>query len=145
MLPLTQQSIIDKHPSDATSVPHIIHNATPASRVEVYSPHGLPGHLAISLPGSHATAANLNSPTDTPPDLVTNTHPMITRSKVIANKVALMASTEDTTEPTSVRQALCQPKWVAAMRKVLDALSRNDTWVLVPHQYHECGGFKMGV
>lgn len=40
------------------------------------------------------------------PPLVANTHLMVTKSKSAAHKEALISTIEDTTEPTSVGQAL---------------------------------------
>lgn len=45
---------------------------------------------------------------------------------------SLLTTPEDSTEPISVKQAITRPNWVLAMREELDALERNQTWVLVP-------------
>lgn len=65
--------------------------------------------------------------------MITNTHPMVTRSKSAANKNILLTTTKEIVEPTTIRQALARPQWMTAMQKELDALAQNNTWDLVPH------------
>jgi hypothetical protein len=47
-------------------------------------------------------------------------------------KYALAASTTVSVVPQSVRAALKEPAWRAAMQEEFDALHRNQTWQLVP-------------
>ena len=39
-------------------------------------------------------------------------------------------------QPSSIRAALRDPLWMAAMQEEFDALLRNRTWQLVPHPRH---------
>ncbi|PNY02744.1 retrovirus-related Pol polyprotein from transposon TNT 1-94, partial [Trifolium pratense] len=63
----------------------------------------------------------------------TNTHPMQTRAKSgitlpKINPTLLLTHTE----PRTVKQALQDPKWLSAMTEEFEALTRNQTWTLVP-------------
>lgn len=60
-------------------------------------------------------------PSPPPP---TNTHPMVTRSKIENLKPKVFLSH---VEPTTVKQALSQPKWLEAMKAKYDALIKNNT------------------
>lgn len=71
-----------------------------------------------------------NSPSPSPPR---PSHPMQTRSKSGIVKPRVFPSLLLThVEPTSVKQALAQPEWRAAMQDEYDALLKNGTWSLVP-------------
>jgi hypothetical protein len=72
----------------------------------------------------------------TPPD---NPHRMITRGKtgfrVVPDRLVLTATTSSPTPSpirSSVRAALVDPHWHAAMEEEYDALISNGTWELVP-------------
>uniref|UniRef100_A0A803P4A9 Integrase catalytic domain-containing protein n=1 Tax=Cannabis sativa TaxID=3483 RepID=A0A803P4A9_CANSA len=75
-----------------------------------------------------------------PQSLPANQHPMQTRSKSGIHKPKAYLSTHHPlpesllpTEPTSLKQALADPKWHAAMTLENQALIRNHTWTLVPY------------
>jgi histone deacetylase 1/2 len=64
---------------------------------------------------------------------VSNTHSMTTRSKAGIVKPRLFPTLLLTeAEPTTVRQALKDARWVTAMKEEYDALMTNQTWSLVP-------------
>ncbi|RVW94165.1 Retrovirus-related Pol polyprotein from transposon RE1 [Vitis vinifera] len=72
-----------------------------------------------------------------PPDLSPSPHVIVTRSKHNIHKpiqkLNLIAQLQQPTlEPTTVTQALKDPKWRQAMSAEFDALLRNGTWDLVP-------------
>ncbi|KAL6328776.1 hypothetical protein AAG906_003793 [Vitis piasezkii] len=72
-----------------------------------------------------------------PPDLSPSPHVIVTRSKHNIHKpiqkLNLTAQLQQPTlEPTTVTQALKDPKWRQAMSAEFDALLRNGTWDLVP-------------
>lgn len=71
------------------------------------------------------TSSSSSSPSPPPP---TNIHHMVTRSKTGNLKPKVFLSQ---VEPTTVKQALSQPKWLEAMQAEYDALMRNVTWPLV--------------
>jgi hypothetical protein len=78
--------------------------------------------------------SNENPP---PPQLQASTHSMTTRSRVgIVKpnpKYALSVITPSTPpEPKSVKVALRDPSWHAAMKDEMHALHHNNTWTLVP-------------
>ncbi|KAL5552189.1 hypothetical protein UlMin_002365 [Ulmus minor] len=68
--------------------------------------------------------AVLNGPADNPQRMVTRAMNGITRTKKIFSLQAAL-------EPTTVKQALKDPNWAAAMQAEYDALQRNETWDLV--------------
>lgn len=49
---------------------------------------------------------------------------------------SLLAATPISPLPSSVREALRDPNWRAAMQAEFDALISNDTWTLVPRPPH---------
>ena len=66
----------------------------------------------------------------------TNVHPMETRSKSGIFKPKMLMSTCQPLslsfiEPTSVQEALKGIEWRKAMELELDAIQRNNTWILV--------------
>lgn len=72
--------------------------------------------------------------TNPPVPSSTNNHPMVTRSKTGHLKPRLFIATA---EPTTVKQALMDPKWLAVMRQEYKALVDIGTWVLItlpPHR-----------
>lgn len=93
-------------------------------------------------PASPNPAPSVSIPT--PLDPSPAGHPMITRAKAGIFKPrhqADLAHTSDhglysalfaSTDPSTHHDALRDPKWVAAMRSEMHALSRNATWSLVP-------------
>ncbi|XP_039011611.1 uncharacterized protein LOC120140699 [Hibiscus syriacus] len=68
------------------------------------------------------------------PDQVplTNTHPMVTRSKHGIFKPKVLLAMEDTVIPTDIHQDMKSSKWTSAVHNELAALQRNGTWTLVP-------------
>lgn len=64
---------------------------------------------------------------------VTNTHPMVTCSKIVNLKSRVLLTH---LEPSSVKQALTDLKWLKAMQVEYKALMNNETWTLVPLPPH---------
>ncbi|KAL5537450.1 hypothetical protein UlMin_045606 [Ulmus minor] len=56
---------------------------------------------------------------------------MVTRSQngIVKKKQLFLATRQK--EPTTIRQAMKDPNWVAAMQNEIEALQRNNTWELV--------------
>ncbi|KAH9723193.1 retrovirus-related pol polyprotein from transposon RE1 [Citrus sinensis] len=59
-------------------------------------------------------------------------HPMITRAKAGIFKPKAFLTSHNSLEPSTVDEALSDSKWKAAMQLEFDALTRNNTWTLVP-------------
>lgn len=109
--------------TDTVTVPKHSQSSMPPSSS---SPESITPSASPSLP-----VQNLSSSSPSPPPLPTqnlNTHPMITRSKTgsLKPKVLLTCS-----EPRTVKQALSNPDWLAAMKEEYSALMKNNTWSLV--------------
>ncbi|RVW54104.1 Retrovirus-related Pol polyprotein from transposon RE1 [Vitis vinifera] len=100
-------------------------------------------HSSVPVPETKCDYANnpplpptQNDPNQ-PPDLSPSPHVIVTRSKHNIHKpiqkLNLTAQLQQPTlEPTTVTQALKDPKWRQAMSAEFDALLRNGTWDLVP-------------
>ncbi|RVX04505.1 Retrovirus-related Pol polyprotein from transposon RE1 [Vitis vinifera] len=100
-------------------------------------------HSSAPVPETKCDCANnpplpptQNDPNQ-PPDLSPSPHVIVTRSKHNIHKpiqkLNLTAQLQQPTlEPTTVTQALKDPKWRQAMSAEFDALLRNGTWDLVP-------------
>lgn len=106
----------------------IIPNSSPPSDSDPQacdSPQIDPASAVFSLPYPNSTQAL--QPQNT------NTHHMVTRSKIghLKPKVFLTHI-----EPSNIKQALSSPEWLAAMQAKYDALMQNDTWSLVPLPPH---------
>ncbi|KAH9698856.1 retrovirus-related pol polyprotein from transposon RE1 [Citrus sinensis] len=59
-------------------------------------------------------------------------HPMITRAKAGIFKPKAFLTSHNSLEPSTVDEALSDPKWKTAMQLEFDALTSNNTWTLVP-------------
>lgn len=108
----TTQQMVDQPPPTMTlqqPFPHATSKVdiTHPPPVEVYSPDGLPKQLTIDLPSLHIPTATSNINVVSTSTPVPNTHPMITRSK--AASTTLVATVDDTIEPSTVRQGLTKP------------------------------------
>ena len=96
-------------------------------------------HPMTSSPSSSIPVNQPTSITQPPPP----THTMTTRSKNnITKPVQNLNLTAQLTpitnsEPTTVKQALFDPKWRKAMSEEFDALVSNGTWELVPSSPHQ--------
>ncbi|RVW53564.1 Retrovirus-related Pol polyprotein from transposon RE2 [Vitis vinifera] len=100
-------------------------------------------HSSVPVPETKCDCANnpplpptQNDPNQ-PPDLSPSPHVIVTRSKHNIHKpiqkLNLTAQLQQPTlEPTTVTQALKDPKWRQAMSAEFDALLRNGIWDLVP-------------
>ena len=82
---------------------------------------------------------HIPSPPSLLPEPPTSTHPMTTRGRigiVKPNPKYALAVVFPTTppEPKSIKVALRDPGWRAAMDDEMKALHQNNTWVLVPRQ-----------
>ncbi|RVW14812.1 Retrovirus-related Pol polyprotein from transposon RE1 [Vitis vinifera] len=100
-------------------------------------------HSSVLVPETKCDCANnpplpptQNDPNQ-PPDLSPSPHVIVTSSKHNIHKpiqkLNLTAQLQQPTlEPTTVTQALKDPKWRQAMSAEFDALLRNGTWDLVP-------------
>lgn len=93
---------------------------------------GLPKNQQISFPkrqiresgnltyGSNKSTANPSTPKGKP---------------IVPNKTVHRTSPKtETSEPTSVKDALTSPSWTIAMKEELKALDLNNTWRLLPRQ-----------
>ncbi|KAH9769752.1 retrovirus-related pol polyprotein from transposon RE2 [Citrus sinensis] len=61
-----------------------------------------------------------------------STHKMITRAKAGIFKPKAYLTYHNSLEPSTISEALSDPKWKAAMQTEYDALIKNKTWTLVP-------------
>ncbi|KAH9693065.1 retrovirus-related pol polyprotein from transposon RE1 [Citrus sinensis] len=91
---------------------------------------------------SNSTEENCNLPAITEPNTqASNTqkelplHPMITRSKagIFKPKVYQTSTQPETSLPQDSIVALKDPKWRRAMEDEYNALIKNQTWTLIPH------------
>ncbi|KAL5561469.1 hypothetical protein UlMin_031216 [Ulmus minor] len=66
-----------------------------------------------------------------PQEPIAATRRMVTRSQngIVKKKQLFLATRQK--EPTTIRQAMKDPNWVAAMQNEIEALQRNNTWELV--------------
>jgi len=84
---------------------------------------------SLDIISSHSFASpsyiSSSSPIDTPPEhppITQNIHPMITRGKSGISKPRVFSSTIDIeVVPSTVKEALKLPNWVAAMKEEYDA------------------------
>lgn len=102
--------------------------------------------FSSSIDGSpRATVMTTSTPQTTTivPNVVVNTHPMITHSKFDISKKKILLSTKhptnilsnnnyNTTEPTCYIEATKSPDWRKAMSEKFSALQRQGTWTLDP-------------
>ncbi|RVW19477.1 Retrovirus-related Pol polyprotein from transposon RE1 [Vitis vinifera] len=100
-------------------------------------------HSSVPVPETKCDCANnpplpptQNDPNQ-PPDLSPSPHVIVTRSKHNIHKPIQKLNLtvqlqQPTLEPTTVTQALKDPKWRQAMSAEFDDLLRNGTWDLVP-------------
>ncbi|WVZ80055.1 hypothetical protein U9M48_027566 [Paspalum notatum var. saurae] len=115
---------------------------------------------APAAPAMPTTSTTLQTPPDTPPVMLATPqaatppiaappaqHPMTTRSRAGVTTslhpkyadyamatAAAPAAAPVSPVPTSVRQALRDSNWLAAMQREFHALQENKTWTLVPRQ-----------
>ena len=92
-----------------------------------------------SDPPPHSSNHTLrNSPPHILPTSSSIGHSMITRSKngIFKPKAYLLALLAQPSEPTSISQALTDPKWLKAMQVEFQALQANHTWELVLPKAH---------
>lgn len=137
--PPTASSLPYSSSSHANSATNIVAPISPAPSPNLstgptspVSPPSLPSNSSSSsaLP-STSSVSTARDPTLQP--LPNNSHPMTTRTKSgvpltrLNPSVFLVQS-----EPKSVKAALQDPKWFAAMSEEYSALERNHTWSLVP-------------
>ncbi|KAL5576633.1 hypothetical protein UlMin_018332 [Ulmus minor] len=151
---VVQKALSDSSPSSlvVTATPESV--LTPAiitlpSRSLVPATHHAPVltqsiHHSVAIPSEHATSTSsdpstthpsspaIQQPIQTiPSDTITATQRTVTRSQngIVKKKQFFLATQQK--EPTTVKQAMKDPDWVAAMQKELEALQRNNTWKLV--------------
>ncbi|KAH9684881.1 retrovirus-related pol polyprotein from transposon RE1 [Citrus sinensis] len=134
--------------------PSVIHLQTPLAATSTYdsaapvlpSPQVFSQHSSLlsdsttntsnhtSDPSPHSSSHTLrNSPPHILPASSSIGHSMVTRSKngIFKPKAYLLALLAQPSEPTSVSQALTDPKWLKAMQEEFQALQANHTWELV--------------
>ncbi|KAL5580162.1 hypothetical protein UlMin_012604 [Ulmus minor] len=83
-------------------------------------------------PTSHSSSPAIQQPIQPIlPSSVAATRKMVTRSQngIVKKKQLFLATRQQ--EPTTVKQAMKDSCWVAAMQKEIEALQRNHTWDLV--------------
>ena len=127
--------IVDTLPS--TTIPIVSSSpSTPAVTSQFSPPINtnsviIPHEPAVIAPGSGQSLSSVSH--SSPPHLSPqNIHPMQTKSKAGVFKPKVHPSFLLTTcEPNSVKQALADPAWFAAMKQEFQALIDNNTWDLV--------------
>jgi hypothetical protein len=124
------QYIVDSPPPSTPSTTNSIVSGSSSASTSHGSSRGTsPPPTAPSPPTSPepTAAADLHQP---PP------HPMITRGRAGIHKpnpkYAMVVPETLSPIPRSVRSAVKDPHWYAAMKKEYDALLANKTWTLVP-------------
>lgn len=111
-------------------------SANPITQTASTNPTPSPSSNANNQPTTTTSPSSSSISTPRDPNLQplpTNTHPMTTRTKSGVplprlNPFILLVNSE----PKSVKTALQDPKWFAAMQDEYGALMRNNTWSLVP-------------
>lgn len=89
-------------------------------------------HIPDTVSEASSTHSNLESatsPSSSPSPQPPSTHSMITQSKSGHLPPRLYLAH---LKPSSVKQALSSPEWLAAMTEKHNVLLRNETWSLVP-------------
>lgn len=108
--------------------------STPSAPVVAPRNTSSPAPVTSNIPSSESSPlSNDTIPIPSPPPVM-NKHPMITRSKTGNLKPRVLLSQ---IEPSTVKQALSDPKWLEAMQAEYMALLNNQTWTLVtlpPHR-----------
>ncbi|KAH9726247.1 retrovirus-related pol polyprotein from transposon RE1 [Citrus sinensis] len=91
-------------------------------------------HTPTQLP-PNSSAENCILPPITKPNTQASLHPMITRSKagIFKPKVYQISTQSQTSLPPDSTVALKDPKWRRAMEDEYNALVKNQTWTLIPH------------
>lgn len=111
-------------------LPNAAHEPSPLPKSDAATPSS-PEHVA-DIETSSEPVAEISPSPEIPLPIVPappiNHHHMQTRAKsgIFKPKVFLAQ-----TKPTSVKQALADPNWLAAMKDEYAALMRNNTWSLV--------------
>ena len=146
--------------SGMNSVPNTLVPTSPVSATHPQPPSPPPNPTSLTPPATQTQSAPPNEtpnppPAPTPetrtsspkpipaPPPIANAHPMKTRSKnqIIKpkTKLSLTATTTQTKPkiPTSVAEALRDPRWRAAMLAEINAIIRNGTYELVPPEPHQ--------
>lgn len=104
--------------------------STTSPRQSVSSPESTPAPAVSPLPLTPPSLPTNAVPINSKP---VNQHPMQTRAKsgfIQPRQHFTLLLTH--TEPKSVKQALTDDNWKAAMQSEFDALCKNNTWSLVP-------------
>ncbi|KAH9699463.1 retrovirus-related pol polyprotein from transposon RE1 [Citrus sinensis] len=88
---------------------------------------------SLPSPAPQSPAPQIPCTTQTSqPKPSTSTHHMITRARAGIFKPKTFLTTHNSLEPSTVPEALSDPKWKDAMQTEYDALIHNNTWTLVP-------------
>lgn len=137
--PSTFPSVIPlvSHNSTSATTPLSIDSSSSNPNVSSNSPAPACSVSSSQSESSNVSSSSVHSPPSNspppppplpPPVQSTNVHPMITRSKTgnLKPKIFLTHS-----EPRTVKQALANPDWLAAMKAEYSALMNNNTWTLV--------------
>jgi Reverse transcriptase (RNA-dependent DNA polymerase) len=119
--PISQTNTLPQNPPPITHVykrrNHNFHSALPQTPVPITQPTSIPTSQSVSV--------------------LTPVHLMLTRSRTKTIPKALLASNHPISpldlDPTTYSQASKDPKRRDAMVTELDALAKNQTWTLVPH------------
>nr|KYP51497.1 Retrovirus-related Pol polyprotein from transposon TNT 1-94 [Cajanus cajan] len=128
-IPATSVSILPSlvcshNPSSSTLISPAI-TASSGSSESNFLPSSTPVNISTTSPTA-------SSSSNSPPAPPRNDHPMITRSKngIIQPRInaTLLLSN---VEPKTVKSALTDPHWLAAMQAEITALHANRTWTLV--------------
>jgi histone deacetylase 1/2 len=124
--------------SPTTSAPSSLAQPDPSGGGPLLSRSGSAGTEEIHSPGSSAAAESAAAATPTPdsppPRHATRLQHGIVKPKRYTDSTVRWCTlvTSSTSEPTTVAEALADPRWAEAMNSEFEALKRNKTWRLVP-------------
>ncbi|GAU27211.1 hypothetical protein TSUD_108020 [Trifolium subterraneum] len=135
----TNRSNSDTSPTEhtaPTTTPSIIPPQNPpltVNQINSLISQPIPSTSNISQQANFTSGNNPPAIQPNPPISTPNKHPMVTRGKTGNLKPKIFSAT---LEPTSVKTALKDPKWLHAMQNEYKALMDNKTWSLVPLPSH---------
>lgn len=151
--PPSQQDTIMPHMSHAdTTLSHVFNetNVLGTATTSMHSTPGLP-HLDLNnepqppIPLGHSMTTRSKDSTLKPnykylsSDYICFADATPSSPKTIKSTLehsGLPVTNKDFAEPILIRQALTRPNWVLAMHEEIDALTQNQTWILIPRTHN---------